>query len=94
MKSEQIENCKIIANHYGKEHQVLIAIEEMSELTKELCKYFRRYDRSKEITEEMADAMIMLEQLKELFGNSEQIDKIIDYKLDRQLKRMEQERGD
>lgn len=94
MKSEQIENCKIIANHYGKEHQVLIAIEEMSELTKELCKYFRRYDRSKEITEEMADAMIMLEQLKELFGNSEQIDKVIDYKLDRQLKRMEQERGE
>lgn len=94
MKSEQIENCKIIANHYGKEHQVLIAIEEMSELTKELCKYFRRYDRTKEITEEMADAFIMLEQLKELFGNSEQVSKVIDYKLNRQLKRMEQERGD
>lgn len=94
MKSEQIENCKTIANHYGKEHQILIAIEEMSELTKELCKYFRRYDRTREITEEMADAFIMLEQLKELFGNSEQVDKIIDYKLDRQLRRMEHERGD
>ncbi len=94
MKSNQIETCKSIANHYGKEHQVLIAIEEMSELTKELCKYFRRYDRKKEIIEEVADAQIMLEQLIELFGIDCEVDRMVDYKLNRQIRRMEQERGD
>ena len=94
MKSNQIETCKSIANHYGKEHQVLIAIEEMSELTKELCKYFRRYDRKKEIIEEVADAQIMLEQLIELFDINNEVDRMVDYKLNRQIRRMEQERGD
>lgn len=94
MKSNQIETCRCIANHYGKEHQVLIAIEEMSELTKELCKYFRRFDRKKEIVEEVADAQIMLEQLIELFGIEGDVDKMVDYKLNRQIRRMEQERGD
>lgn len=94
MKSYQVEICKSIANHYGREHQVLIAIEEMSELTKELCKYFRRFDRKKEIVEEVADAQIMLEQLIELFGIEGDVDKMVDYKLNRQIRRMEQERGD
>ena len=30
--------CKAAVHTYGKEHQKLIAIEEMSELTKALCK--------------------------------------------------------
>lgn len=94
MKSYQVETCKSIANHYGREHQVLIAIEEMSELTKELCKYFRRFDRKKEIVEEVADAQIMLEQLIELFGIEGDVDNMVDYKLNRQIRRMEQERGD
>ena len=94
MKSYQVETCKSIANHYGREHQVLIAIEEMSELTKELCKYFRRFDRKKEIVEEVADAQIMLEQLIELFGIEGDVDKMVDYKLNRQIRRMEQERGE
>lgn len=94
MKSHQIETCRSIANHYGREHQVLIAIEEMSELTKELCKYFRRYDRKKEIIEEVADAQIMLEQLIELFGINNEVDRMVDYKLNRQIRRMEQERSD
>ena len=70
---------------------MLIAIEEMSELTKELCKYFRRFDRKKEIVEEVADAQIMLEQLIELFGIEGDVDKMVDYKLNRQIRRMEQE---
>lgn len=94
MKSHQIETCKSIANHYGRESQVLIAIEEMSELTKELCKYFRRYDRKKEIIEEVADAQIMLEQIIELFGINNEVDRMVDYKLNRQIRRMEQERSD
>ena len=92
MNNQQIEICKSIANHYGKDSQVLIAIEEMSELTKELCKYFRRYDRRREIIEEMADAEIMLEQLTELFKCDKEVSEMIDYKLRRQTRRMDQER--
>lgn len=94
MNNQQIEVCKSIANHYGKENQVLIAIEEMSELTKELCKYYRRYDRRREIIEEISDAEIMLEQLKELFNCESDVSKVIDFKLDRQMRRIEQERGE
>ena len=94
MKAYQAEKCKAIANHYGKESQVLIAIEEMSELTKELCKYFRRYNRRNEIIEEIADAKIMLEQLTELFNAEEEVSNMVDYKLKRQIRRIEQERGE
>lgn len=92
MKSYQIESCNTIAHHYGKDSQVLIAIEEMSELTKELCKYFRRFDRKNEIIEEIADAEIMIEQLKCLFDIHTEVEDEIDYKIERQLRRIEQER--
>lgn len=91
MKIYQSDICKKIANHYGKESQLLVAIEEMSELTKELCKYFRRYDRRKEIIEEIADTQIMIEQLIVLFDAEEEVSSATDYKLGRQLRRMEQE---
>ena len=53
---------------YGAENQVNIAIEEMSELTKELCKAKRGYANKRNIAEEMADVLIMLEQIKLIFG--------------------------
>lgn len=92
MKIYQSDICKKIAKHYGKESQLLVAIEEMSELTKELCKYFRHYDRRKEIIEEIADAQIMIEQLVELFECQEEVSDVIDFKLGRQMQRIEQER--
>lgn len=94
MKTYQTENCKTIANYYGKNSQILIAIEEMSELTKELCKYKRNFERRKEIIEELADCQIMLEQLTELFGVENAVSNMIDYKLERQIRRIEQERGE
>ena len=92
MKTYQSESCNTIANHYGKDSQVLVAIEEMSELTKELCKYFRHYDRREQIIEEVADVEIMLEQLKFLFDVHTEVSNEIDYKLERQMRRIEQER--
>ena len=94
MKGYQIENCQTIANYYGKTSQILIAVEEMSELTKELCKYRRNFERRKEIIEEIADCQIMLEQLIELFGIKREVSDMIDYKLERQIRRIEQERGE
>lgn len=65
---------------FGAEPQVMMAIEEMSELTKALCKW-KRYgtdDTVKSIREEMADVSIMLNQLALIFGdyNEEEIRKL------------------
>lgn len=57
--------------HYGNIPQVDIAIEEMSELIKELLKNRRGEENRSMIADEMADVYIMLEQLKFIFGINE-----------------------
>jgi NTP pyrophosphatase (non-canonical NTP hydrolase) len=52
---------------YGKDMQLNVAIEELSELIKEICKNKRGADNRKAIIEEMADCYIMLEQLAIIF---------------------------
>jgi hypothetical protein len=49
--------------------QITKAIEEMSELQKELCKLLLGNGDREHIAEEMADVEIMLSQLKEMFTN-------------------------
>lgn len=94
MNSFQRESCYTIANHYGKKSQMLISIEEMSELTKEICKYERYENNEQKIIDEIADVEIMIEQLKCLFDVHSEVDERIDYKLRRQLRRIEHERGE
>ena len=60
---------------FGEEHQIVIAIEEMSELTKALAKYLRyggNPDILASIQEERADVEIMLNQLHVIFGDCSQ----------------------
>lgn len=52
---------------YGKDMQLTVAVEEFSELIKEICKNKRGADNRKNIIEEMADCYIMLEQLAIIF---------------------------
>ena len=52
---------------YGKDMQLNVAIEEFSELIKEICKHKRGEDNRDNIIEEMADCYIMLEQLGVIF---------------------------
>ena len=94
MKPNQIEGCKTIANYYGRESQMLIAIEEMSELTKVICKYKRRYEVEEQLVDEIADVKIMVEQLTELFKLGTEVDERIDYKIERQLRRIQSEMGE
>lgn len=49
---------------YGAIHQIIKAVEEMSELTKELCKYLDMKPDVDHIAEEIADVEITIEQLK------------------------------
>ena len=56
---------------YGHDAQKKMALEEMSELQKEICKNWRGKDNYDEIAEEIADVEIMLDQLKMIYGISE-----------------------
>lgn len=55
-------------DEWGREHQTIIAIEELSELQKELTKTLRGYNRKEGLIEEMADVYIMLGQLKLMYN--------------------------
>lgn len=72
---------------YGSQLQRLVAIEEMSELTKELCKYDRGDESN--ISEEMADVYIMLEQLMIMFKNKNEVQEIAEKKIFRLQSRLE-----
>lgn len=74
---DDIDIIKKAIETYGIDAQVLMAIEEMSELTKALCKERRTRNsddlavRTKvieNITEEVADVQIMLNQIRCIFG--------------------------
>lgn len=52
---------------YGAEAQLNVAIEELSELIKEICKHKRGADNKEAIIEEMADCCIMLKQMEMIF---------------------------
>ena len=52
---------------FGEEYQEEVAVEEMAELTKEICKNWRGKDNRAAIAEEIADVTIMLEQLRIIF---------------------------
>ena len=58
---------KELIDKYG-DKQVIVAIEELSELQKELCKYLRGNVNIENITEELADVQIMIEQMQMLFN--------------------------
>lgn len=62
---------KEVEAEYGWGTQAVIAIEEMSELTKELSKNLRGEDNVTYIAEECADVLIMIEQIVTHYGISE-----------------------
>lgn len=84
-----------IINQYGETSQVLQSIEEMSELTKELIKnIYRNENNEKEIIQEIADVIVMITQLVVIYKiDVEKIYGAIEYKLERQEKRMNNEKN-
>jgi NTP pyrophosphatase (non-canonical NTP hydrolase) len=74
---------------YGKDMQLNVAIEEFSELIKEICKHKRGEDNRDNIIEEMADCRIMIEQLMIIFEiKTYQINPVINQKMVRLEKRL------
>ena len=60
-------------NTFGKDLQTVVAIEECSELQKELTKALRGKGNFDNLSEEIADVEIMLEQIKLIYDNQERV---------------------
>lgn len=73
---------------YGSEIQRVIAIEELSELQKELCKSLRSGADRPHIAEEIADVQIMLEQMMMLYECHEDVSVWRHKKVNRLLERL------
>ncbi len=84
----KIRKADYILNHYGAISQMFKTQEEMSELNVEIVNFLT--DKNYNIEEEIADVWIMLLQLQ-LALNADNIDRIIDEKLDRQIARIKVE---
>lgn len=95
MTEEQKKKVEDIAYHYGMRQQEQIAIEECAELIKAITKSNRGEQTGSEyvkkiadIASEIADVLIMCEQLTYLYGIGEIVQEQIEYKISRQLVRM------
>ena len=86
--------CKRAVDAYGKEHQLIICMEEMAELTKELTKNLRGRRNLQDISEEVADVEIMLEQVKVIFDLKEEVSEAKEAKLLRLQKRIIRDTGE
>lgn len=72
--------------HFGETVQMVMALEELSEVQKEICKKMRGYSNLDHLAEEIADATIMLEQIRLFFGLNE----LVCEKMDEKVKRLDE----
>jgi NTP pyrophosphatase (non-canonical NTP hydrolase) len=81
-----------ISNHYGYAVQSDKIIEECAELTQAIMKLRWGWsdDKLNHVQEELADVLIMARQLRVMLGAND-IDEIINHKLDRQIERIAEE---
>lgn len=95
MNAIQMLTCHEILEHYGIENQRRILVEECAELIQAISKVERNGSTTKTIENlfaEIADVEIMLEQVKHHYSKWG-TERLIDYKLNRQLERIAKERG-
>lgn len=82
-----------IIDYYEVNRQVPVWIEEMSELTKELCKFQRTGVFNDNIKTEITDVQICLDQIKLVLNYlEEEQKKEYEFKVDRQLNRIKEDK--
>ena len=92
MTTEEMIYSKAIAT-YGKTLQSIVAIEECSELQKEISKLLRGKGDKEHLTEEITDVLICIEQLQMMYDISLiDILKVKKQKIERLLKNLEKEK--
>ena len=86
------EKVKRIADYYGWNSQLKQLAEECCELSVEALHYLRERGGTERMFEEMADVLIMIQQVIHLFGcGREDIEKYAEFKVNRQLGRIQRE---
>lgn len=70
---------------WGVEAQLVVALEELNECGKELCKVLRGKGDMAHLAEEVADATIMLEQIQIMFNINDNVQQ----QMDRKIRRLE-----
>ena len=83
------DNLCDVARHYGADAQTNKAVEEFGELVAALSR--KKFDGANGIYSEMADAYNMLDQLCILWNCEETVQLIAEQKMERQIKRIENE---
>ena len=73
---------------WGRYEQLIVAIEELSELIKEICKDIRDMGDVDHLAEEVADVEIMCEQLRFIYDFGDKVDGWKEYKLNRLKERL------
>ena len=94
MTTEQLRHLNFIVEHYGAKHQQEKAVEELSELITEISRYNQNPDEPHlraNIIEELADVIVMCNQLMIIFDCTGEVEEIINYKINRQLERIKNE---
>ena len=76
---------------YGLKMQLIVAIEELSELAKEICKVIRNKCNINHLIEEIADVEIMIEQLRCFYELGLSVEIVKKEKLERLKKRLNDE---
>ena len=66
---------------WGQKMQATVAIEEMSEVIKEITKMLRGELDREHMAEEIADARIMLEQMCQMLNINDSVESWMDYKV-------------
>lgn len=79
---------------YGLETQIIVAIEECSELQKELTKYLRGNQNRQFIAEEIADVIIATEELRYYLDLGLSVETIKKIKIDRLKERLERAKNE
>lgn len=84
------KQIRYIANHYGLEKQLVKSLEELEELKTEIISYMQvPHDYLLyRLADEMADAEIMISQLKILLNLSDAVEEVKENKIVRQLGRI------
>lgn len=86
--AERKATYKVALRKWGVDAQVMMAVEEMSELTKEICKIFRGKGTLDDLADEIADVLITIEQLKLIYDLGDAVDDHIAVKIQRLQSRL------
>ena len=90
--SEEIEIMRSAIRKNGKAMQTVVAIEEMSELQKELTKFIRGKGNRDNLIEEVADVLVMITQIQLMYHiPDDEVEKVMRLKLNRLKERMQDE---